>query len=567
MLYSFWRRVLILLFVLLLAGIGAGRIISTYGVFNHITDEPAHIACGMEWLTKELYTYEEQHPPFARVAAALGPFLAGIRYTGQKSMWREGKDILHTHGLYYRNLALARMGILPFFLLATIMVWIWSRKLFGDATALVATALFTSLPPVLAHAGLATTDMAIAATFLVAIYSFTLWLERPTVVHSLMFGIASALAILSKFSALLFLPVCCVALLTWRWVIEKDAKEFGAQYSIRRRFVASGLCIITAFFVIWAGYHFSVSSLTTVEDRPHEVIDRFVREEGALHDLAYTIAEAQIFPASELFKGVEQARLHNARGHTSYLFGKVRQKGWWYYFPVALAVKTPIPFLILTVLGIVMIARQVWHKKNWRPLEPAICAVAILLACLLSNINIGVRHILPIYPLLAIIAGFGAISFWNLEHMKSLGRGLVIALMVWQVTTSILSHPDYLAYFNELAGRNPEQILIDTDLDWGQDLQRLSNKLSALGVSDVAIKYFGTADLDRFGLPAMRPLVPYQSTTGWIAISIWHLKISDGFSWLEAYEPAALVGRSIRLYYIPETKDVEIPEDKVLRGG
>ena len=188
--------------------------------------------------------------------------------------------------------------------------------------------------------------------------------------------------------------------------------------------------------------------------------------------------------------------------------------------------------------------------------------MAVLLACLTSNINIGVRHILPIYPLLAIIAGFGAISFWNFEHMKFLGRGLVIALMVWQMTTSLLAHPDYLAYFNELASRNPEQILIDSDLDWGQDLQRLSDKLNDLGVNDVAIKYFGSADLDHFGLPAMRSLVPYQPTTGWIAISIWHLKISDGFSWLEAHEPAALAGRSIRLYYIPETKDAEIPEDK-----
>lgn len=565
MLTSFWHRVLILLFVLLLAGIGVGRIVSTYDVFNQTTDESAHIGCGMEWLTQESYTYG--HPPLPPVAVALGPFLVGIRSTIQGKMWQAGEEILHAHGLYYRNLALARMGVIPFFLLATTFVWIWSRKLFGNTGALVATAFFTSLPPVLAHAGLATTDMTITATFLCAIYSFTLWLDRPTAARSLVLGMASALAILSKASALLLLPVCCMALFIWRWIIEGYAKQ-PDQPGMRSRFIASGLCIISAFLVIWAGNHFSVGYLTTEEDRPHEKIDQFVGKEGALHDFAYAFAEAPIFPATAFLKSnIMQVTVHNVHGHTCYLFGEVRQKGWWYYFPVALAVKTPLPFLILTVLGIVMIARQVRHKRNWRLLEPAICAVSILLVYLPMNINIGVRHILPIYPLLAIVAGFGAISFWNLERMKSFGRCLVIVLLAWQVTASVLIHPDYLAYFNGLAGRNPERILLDSNLDWGQDLQRLSDKLNDLGVSDVAIKYFGTADLDRFGLPAMRPLVPYQPTTGWIAISIWHLKISDGFSWLEAHEPAALVGRSIRLYYIPETKDVEIPEDKVLREG
>lgn len=162
-------RTVSLLCVLLLAGIGAVRIIATYSVFSQTYDEPAHIAAGMQWLDKGLYTYETLHPPLARVAVAFLPFLDGLRSMGQndtwQEMWRDGNEILHARGSYYWNLALARLGVLPFFLLATGVVWGWSRRLFGNTTALLATILFTTLPPILAHSGLATTDMALTATF------------------------------------------------------------------------------------------------------------------------------------------------------------------------------------------------------------------------------------------------------------------------------------------------------------------------------------------------------------------------------------------------------------------
>jgi hypothetical protein len=128
------------------------------------------------------------------------------------------------------------------------------------------------------------------------------------------------------------------------------------------------------------------------------------------------------------------------------------------------------------------------------------------------------------------------------------------------VTSSIRAHPDYLAYFNELAGQHPERILIDSDLDWGQDLLRLSSALQQRHVEEVSIAYAGSAELDlrQFDLPSFRILAPYEKTRGWIAISLLRLKTGgfglpdDSFWWLEAYKPVCLVGRSIRLYYVPD---------------
>ncbi len=144
------------------------RIIATYTVFSHTYDEPAHIACGMEWLDKGVYKWEPQHPPLARVATALGPYLLGTRCQNTPnvdlaSMTHEGLAILYYGHHYDLTLALARLGILPFFWIACLVVYWWGRRYFSPSVAVVAVFLFSFLPPVLAHAGLATTDMALTA--------------------------------------------------------------------------------------------------------------------------------------------------------------------------------------------------------------------------------------------------------------------------------------------------------------------------------------------------------------------------------------------------------------------
>src|SRR5258705_1999593 len=105
---------------------------------------------------------------------ALGPRLAGIRSAGHDNVWLEGNSILYAGGTYERNLALARLGVLPFFLLATLVVYAWADRIGGLADGVCAVLLFTTLPPVLAHAGIATTDMAVCPTLALASYFLTL---------------------------------------------------------------------------------------------------------------------------------------------------------------------------------------------------------------------------------------------------------------------------------------------------------------------------------------------------------------------------------------------------------
>jgi 4-amino-4-deoxy-L-arabinose transferase-like glycosyltransferase len=554
---------LTVLAVVALAAIGVARIVSTYHIFSQTTDEPAHIATGMEWLQFGSYTFEPLHPPLARVAVAIGPYLSGLRLKDHRNLWIEGNELLFANGRYLQDLALARAGVLPFFLLATFLVWYWAHSCYGNWPALTATFLFTTSPVVLAHSGLATTDMAATATFTAAMLAYINFLEKPSYYRAAVLGGAAGLAVLSKFSALLFLPACALTLLIARWLLKRQSTEPAGLATAtparwRRAFV---LAALVTFLVGWAGYRFSVSSATTADTRPHYTIDQLVGKTGPVHNLAYAIAEYPFIPAPAFFQGLAKVRFKETTGHKSYLLGRIRKTGWWYFFPVALAVKSIIPLLILAVIGSYYLARSAWMGQiNWIPLAPLVAVLTILIVCMPSRINIGVRHILPIYPLLAMIAGVGACRLWSVARPKHAGSVIVLALLAWQTVASIRAHPDYLAYFNEFAGQHPEEILIDSDLDWGQDLLRLSAVLQQKHVDRVSIAYAGSPwlDLNNFGLPPFRVLAPHEHATGWIAISLLPLKTGgfglsdDSYSWLEAYQPVGRAGKSMWIYYLPE---------------
>ncbi len=551
-----WHRVLTAVVLILLAGVSVCRIVSTYHVFNQTTDEPASLAPGIEWIQKGTYEIDPIHPPLARVAAAVGPYLSGLRLTGTGSVWDQGTAILLENNQYLHELSLARMGVLPFFLIATFLVWYWAQTRYGQVQGLLAALLFTTTPLILGHAGQATTDIAITATLTGALLAGVDLLEQPSYARAAVFGLAVGLAILSKFSALVFLPTCGCALLAWRFLLGRR-KEESAPISRHFPWVRGGaVAVLVLCLTIWAGYRFSFDPLLDGPVRPRPALDHLVGQQGRLHDLAYTVSGAVRVPASAFFHGLGATREHAVNGHKGYLLGQVRNKGWWYFFLVALGVKTPIPFLILIALGSVYLVRSSWRESNWATAAPVVAAVALVLVCMPSTIDIGTRHLLPIYPLFAMIGGVGAWRLWHLAKPKIVGPVLLVLLLSWQLAASFQAHPDYFAYFNEFAGQHPEKILIDSDLDWGQDVFRLSSALRERHVDKFSIAYAGSADLDHFGLPPYRLLEPNQPTTGWIAISLLRLKTggvnvpTDSFAWLEAYKPVCVVGRSILLYHL-----------------
>jgi hypothetical protein len=246
---------------------------------------------------------------------------------------------------------------------------------------------------------------------------------------------------------------------------------------------------------------------------------------------------------------------HNAIGIDMYLLGQWSQSGWWYFFPVVLTVKTPIGLLLLAILGCGFVLRR-WRiahfEQGWQQVVTAAFPIVILLVCMTARIDLGVRHILPIYPLLAIVGGYAVTALFRHSRFSAAAAALLLA---WVVVDSWRAHPDYLAHFNEFGGSHPETILCESDLDWGQDLHRLSERLKQRGIQEVSIAYFGTALLHKAGLPHYELLSPTQTSRGYIAVSLHQLNIDykkDGsFAWLKSYTPVERIGKSIDLFFIP----------------
>src|SRR5262249_32723231 len=167
-----------------LIAIAVIRIVSTYHVFASTSDEPAHIACGLEYVANHTYKLETQHPPLARAFVALLPYFSGMRPRGKASFQLEGWDLITYEHHPDETMTRMRLGVLPFFVLACLVTFFWARRHFGDPTAAIATALFTLIPTVLAHAGLATTDMALTACLALGFYTVLRWAEQPTIARA-----------------------------------------------------------------------------------------------------------------------------------------------------------------------------------------------------------------------------------------------------------------------------------------------------------------------------------------------------------------------------------------------
>jgi hypothetical protein len=506
------------------------RIIATYTVFSHTYDEPAHIACGMEWLDKGVYQWEPQHPPLARVATALGPYLLGTRCQNTPnlelaSMTHEGLAILYYGHHYDLTLELARLGVLPFFWIACLVVYAWGRRYFTPSVAVVAVFLFSFLPPVLAHAGLATTDMALTAFLGAAFLSALIWVENPTRARAALFGVCTGLAMLSKFSTLVFFPAGVGLALAWYFVTERPKLGWLAG-AARKRMPSLGLAVLVACLLIWTGYRFSFSKV----------------------------------PAPELFQGIQDVMRHNAEGHPSFLLGERSNMGFWYFYPVVVAVKTPIAFLLLLAAGVTLTVRKrQWFRCAGPPLA---LSAGIMLVGLFTHINIGVRHVLPVYLGFSLLAAAAAMHLLELGRARKWVPAVAALLVLWLAASSLLSRPDYLAYFNELAFGQPENILVDSDLDWGQDVKRLATRLHEAGAQRLTWVPLQVTDFEKeFGFPPidMRMDVLHPSP-GWNAVSMTVLKqrrlgLWDSYPevtvWPDRITPTEKVGKSIWLWYFP----------------
>ena len=403
----------------MILAIGAIRIASTYTTFSETADEPMHLSAGLQILTHHAYFLQLQNPPLPRLFIALGPYLAGARWDGSTGdPIKEAIAKFHAIGHYKTLLFLARLGTLIFFLIGGWATWAWARRELDDTTALVALLFYTTQPSILGHAGLATLDSAGAAGMAVALLAFSRWLERPTLVRAAVLGLAWGFSINCKLLCIAYVPIACAAIYAVRLLRDPATR---ARW---RGIVTVAVVPPIAVLLIWAGYGFSTAPAQTFEP-----IRRAFPNTIAARVLASFDADTPL-PAPAFIRGVAEMIEVNRIGFPGYAMNEWSNAGWWWYFPLALGLKTTLATLLLFLAGFF------FARRNGAFLEAAAATIAILGLSMTTHVDIGIRYILPIYVPLSLAAAAAVMAMVRKgAHYKT----AALMLVAWHLVAGFVA--------------------------------------------------------------------------------------------------------------------------------
>ena len=509
-------------------------------------DEQNHIARGAAYLGTGDPRLSVEHPPLVNVLSAL-PVHVLLRpgLPLDTDWWRAGEwyhfaDLFlwETNTNVEQIVFLARLPVIGLGLLLVALVHRWATRRFGPWGGLLAAAFCALDPNILAHARLSTTDM--GGTFFAFLAAYVLWraLRQPSFTRTLWAGLALGLAFAAKLSTLLFGPVLALATLL-------EALP-GGRGRMRRLSAWMGLMCLLALLgllVVWAAYRFQVGPL----------------EEGGI-----------VVPAPPYVRGVLAVLDFAGGGRPGYLLGQVSTEGWWTYFPVAFAVKTPLA----TLAGLLIATGLALRRRSRDDVLLLIPPLAFFLASTTARLNLGYRHLLPMLPFLAVHVGRLAAPHSRAPASQRTWprRILPVILALWLAASTFAIYPHFLAYFNAVGGgpRNGWRILVDSNIDWGQDMEGLRDWMEREKVERVRLAWFGTARPEYYGVSYdLLPGVPYgfllwtdppfdraNPEPGVYAISVSNLAGAvlpdpDLYAWFRARPPDDRIGYSVFIYRVP----------------
>ncbi len=487
-------------------------------------DEFHHLPSGIYNLKTFDWRMNNESPPLIKCFPALSSLITKPKIDTESfykspNTWAMGYSFMYLNKDRYRSIF--QYGRCMIILIGCVLGWLiylWARELYGYKGALFSLFLYAFNPNIVAHSSLITIDIGASCFIFLSIYCFWRYLNNRSG-HSIMIaGVALGLAQLAKFTALLLYPLFFIIVITLILINSdnpKDAKPVDSKMKSAMGYLKE-FCVICliSLVVINAGYLFHGSFKPLSE---YHLAGNFFKNVFSCLWSGFPIP----LPYDYLTGLDTQMRI--AQGglpfYVSYLIGEHSLKGWWYYYIIALFVKNPEPFFIILLLTIV-----VWiGNKKGRPDKTTILCIWIptttyfFYFSFFTHIPIGIRYILPVFPLLFLAAGHLFNDF--ILEQKSI-RALLAILVLCCILITVSVFPRYLSYFNLVSGgsQNGYRWLIDSNLDWGQSLPALKKYLDDNHIDEIKLGYFGRVDPTIYGINYS--LAEQEPSAGIYAISI-----------------------------------------------
>jgi 4-amino-4-deoxy-L-arabinose transferase-like glycosyltransferase len=367
--------------------------------------------------------------------------------------------------------------------------------------------------------------------------------KQPSLKNSLMMGLAAGVALVCKHSAAPFLVFALMLFALVHWFVRR--KDSVLRVLRPKYWVPSALL---AFFIVWGMYFFTIGPLFPAGGEDAQKLTAMLERRHIPVRPVFAVLDH--VPAPGYLGGIRDTRAanHNAL-KTSYFMGRVRYGGDRFFFLVALLVKTPIPFLLLGLTGVFFAVRSLLQREQSYSAAMLVGMTSPFIITSVSHINMGLRHELVVYPFLTLLGAMAVKKLWEKGIVL---RSIIILLLVWESVACLAASPEYLTYFNEAASAHADYFLIDSDVDWGQDLKRLPAALDKLSATNVAIAYFGTDDPARVMGKRQWHVMQPDERHGWFVVSDFFLKMHpEEYGWLAQpqYKPV-VVGRSLFIFHI-----------------
>lgn len=540
----FWAAV-----AALLAAMGTAQVTSALQE-TQTWDEAIHIAAGYSYLKTGDYRLNREHPPLFKLLCAAPLLALDPRLPLEDATWRDSDQVVFGDIFLYKNrvspetmLFLARLPIIALTLILGLALALWTRRQFGPAAGAAALFLYAFDPNFIAHGHYVTSDLIAAAFIFLAAIAWMRFVESRRWRDLVVAGIVIGLALVSKFSAVFLLPLLVIFYWFRRW-------QAGSGALSLRHFAVSAAIAGAISVAIIALVYGPESIRCWRGPKLRQVVDTSTPVGKVLFQAGKRLG----LPAHPYLVGISDLAVHDKVGHDAYLMGMQSHDGWWYYFPVVFAVKTPLSVLALLALAAgIGLRRFRLRAVKLRWLVLLLPPLVYFAMCMHSRINLGVRHLLPVYPFLYAAAGAALMTG------KRPVRVVSFMLMLGLTAESVAIYPHYLAFFNAAAGGpdNGPRYLVDSNLDWGQDLKNLKAYVDRHHIDKLCVCYFGRSSMEYYkleytDLPRTDELRQRAGIDCVGAISATALQDvyvgKDAYSWLRARQPMAKIGYSIYLY-------------------